>query len=547
MEEFGRRGAGQQHDQQHQQRQYSGAAQQQPQQQQQQQQQHWGEGERYQQQQQQQQRRQQPNPVDTGWARHTGGWYQAESAAPGGGFYTCERCGARGHQAAICFAPTSVCDRFLAYGHMARQCSAQPTIVYAPNYSSAPQAGTAPLQQPQVEPTVPRSVTKRGNDMPGESELLRQQMKDLRLELDVVSKERDARRAAANDELWNMYLGPRPRTFLQKQAWWERLQSAKRRAGGLGVPYRSFDELGVTASEAHELGDAREPLAASVQQQHEPEVKEHAREPLAASTQQQHEAEEEELGVAEPYVEELAEPLLAASVQQQHEEEELGVAELEVGELGFAEPEVELGGVGVTPPPLPSLVEPQQLLGHEAVPMQLQWEEDGAGGGVPQNGLAQIGSYPFDRGKPEKRDGPGAVGDGYGDGPEVELVGDRISSSSSGDRTFPFDPGKQACYIFQCGHLSWWNQWIGFSWSVVLFLCFSVSWLAYLSKDCCSCGELVPWYDGPQLCVWLHGNWVGERTFPFDPGKQSAGECKRGVECTWYFTAVPGTWYVLCN
>ena len=125
--------------------------------------------------------------------------------------------------------------------------------------------------------------------MPGESELLRQQMmKDLMLELDVANKEWDARRAAAREELWNMYHGPRPRTFLQKQAWWERLQSAKRRAGGIGVPYRSFDELGVAASEAHELGGAREPLAASLQQQPDPEV-----EKLADAVQQQHEAEEE--------------------------------------------------------------------------------------------------------------------------------------------------------------------------------------------------------------------------------------------------------------
>ena len=112
------------------------------------------------------------------------------------------------------------------------------------------------------------------------------------------------------------------------------------------------------------------------------------------------------------------------------------------------------------------------------------------GGGVPQIGLGQIGSYPFDRGKP---DGPDAVGGGCGDGRGVELVGEESSSSYSSGRSFPFDPGKQAGYVFQCGHLSCgWVQWIKFSWSVVLFLCFSLSWLVYISKDCCSCGELVP-------------------------------------------------------
>ena len=194
------------------------------------------------------------------------------------------------------------------------------------------------------------------------------------------------------------------------------------------------------------------------------------------------------------------------------------------GVRGQPGPEAEeLGGAGVTPPPLSSLVKPQQLRGHEGVSMQQQWDGDGVGGGVPQVGLGQKGStYPFD---PGKRDGSDAVGEGYGDGRGVELVGEETSSSgsssSSGARSFPFDPGKQACYIFQLS--CWWIQGIGYSWSVVLCLCFSVSWPAYLSKDCFSCGELVPWYDGSQLCVWLNGNWVGERTFPFDPGKSTIG------------------------
>ena len=315
--------------------------------------------------------------------------------------------------------------------------------------------------------------------MPGESELLRQQMmKDLMLELDVVNKERDARRAAAREELWNMYHGPRPRTFLQKQAWWEKLQSAKRRAGGIGVPYRSFDELGVTASEAHELGGTRALVAASVQQQPEPELGK-----LADAVQQQPEAEEKELGSEAAVVElGVAGPKVVG----------LGGAQAKVVELCVALPEVELGGDG---------------------------------GGVPQIGLGQSGSYPSDPGTPEQRAG---LGGGVDAGrPEVELVEEGSSSISicgSGARSFPFDPGKQACYIFQSGQLSCWLiQWTGFSWSVILFLCFSVSWPAYLSRTAVVVVSLYPWYGGSQLCVWLNGNWVGERTFPFDPGKSTIG------------------------
>ena len=41
----------------------------------------------------------------------------------------------------------------------------------------------------------------------------------------------------------------RPRTEIQMrlQVLWERLQSAKRRAGGIGEPYRSYDDMMVWA------------------------------------------------------------------------------------------------------------------------------------------------------------------------------------------------------------------------------------------------------------------------------------------------------------
>lgn len=49
------------------------------------------------------------------------------------------------------------------------------------------------------------------------------------------------------------------------------MQSAKTRAERVGVRNPSFDQLGFTASEVEEICYAREPLAASVQQQHEAE------------------------------------------------------------------------------------------------------------------------------------------------------------------------------------------------------------------------------------------------------------------------------------
>ena len=39
----------------------------------------------------------------------------------------------------------------------------------------------------------------------------------------------------------------RPRTQIQMRLLWERLQSAKRRAGGIGEPYRSYDDMMVWA------------------------------------------------------------------------------------------------------------------------------------------------------------------------------------------------------------------------------------------------------------------------------------------------------------
>lgn len=138
----------------------------------------------------------------------------------GGWFYTCPCCRARGRKAAICVAPNRVCDGCLAYGHMTRQWTPHRTIGYAPKYSSAPQPGTSALQQPQLEPTV----TRRGHAMPGESELLRQQLKDMRLVgFDVLGKERDAHRAAARDEVWSFFEEPRPRAVLQRHDWRERL------------------------------------------------------------------------------------------------------------------------------------------------------------------------------------------------------------------------------------------------------------------------------------------------------------------------------------
>ena len=156
--------------QQHHQRQYGGRGQQQPQPQQQhfdgQLQQRGGGGQGYQyprqyggtgQHQQQHQRHYEE------WCTGAAGitdrvWYQPESPPPEGasmyGSYMCARCGARGHWDVICRAPNSMCDDFIFHGRMARQCvTAQPTVVYAPNYYSAPQAGSPALQQPRVEPT----------------------------------------------------------------------------------------------------------------------------------------------------------------------------------------------------------------------------------------------------------------------------------------------------------------------------------------------------------------------------------------------------------
>ena len=66
----------------------------------------------------------------------------------------------------ICRAPNSVCDDFIFHGRMARQCvTAQPTVVYAPNYYSTPQAGTPAPQQPRVEPTATSSATSYSTDV----------------------------------------------------------------------------------------------------------------------------------------------------------------------------------------------------------------------------------------------------------------------------------------------------------------------------------------------------------------------------------------------
>ena len=86
---------------------------------------------------------------------------------------------------------------------------------------------------------------------------------------------------------------------------------------------------------------------------------------------------------------------------------------------------------------------------------QQQWDGDGVGGRVPQVGLGQNGSI-FPF-DPGKRDGSGAGEEGYGNGWEgVELAEEEHSSSNRSS----------------------------------------------------SCSR-----------KRLNGNWVGERTFPFDPGK----------------------------
>ena len=79
-----------------------------------------------------------------GWACNTRfEWYQPHSPPPPGasigGFYKCERCGALGHEAAICRAPnacvgghatvvehTARCNACGFHGHMARQCHIVP-------------------------------------------------------------------------------------------------------------------------------------------------------------------------------------------------------------------------------------------------------------------------------------------------------------------------------------------------------------------------------------------------------------------------------------
>ena len=66
----------------------------------------------------------------------------------------------------ICRAPNSACDDFFLHGRMAGQCvTAQPTVVYPPNYYSTPQAGTPGRQQPRVEPTATRSATSYSTDV----------------------------------------------------------------------------------------------------------------------------------------------------------------------------------------------------------------------------------------------------------------------------------------------------------------------------------------------------------------------------------------------
>ena len=77
----------------------------------------------------------------------------------------CARCGARGHRDLICPSPNSVCHDFIFYGRMARACvTAQPTVVYAPNYYSTPQDGSPAPQQPRVESTAARSATSYSKD-----------------------------------------------------------------------------------------------------------------------------------------------------------------------------------------------------------------------------------------------------------------------------------------------------------------------------------------------------------------------------------------------